>query len=235
MTLSAKRALGVCVFLSIVAIGLFLVIGTKSAKMVSTKKHPHLAPTTTTTTFPTTTTTVTAGTLPQTDVLPSSTTVEFLSEMSSLWHAIASNTVAGATFAFFPKSAYLQLKEIGNPSTDYEYRLIHDYDLDIKAAATLLGSDASTATFIGVNVPTQYAHWVNPGVCENGIGYYEVANSRLIYQVRGQIKSFGIASLISWRGMWYVVHLGGILRSSDSGLVLDPATGTGYSVASRTC
>ena len=31
---------------------------------------------------------------------------------------------------------------------------------------------------------------------------------------RREIRSFGIASMISWRGVWYVVHLGAVLRPS---------------------
>jgi hypothetical protein len=56
-----------------------------------------------------------------------------------------------------------------------------------------------------------------------------------VYQLDGQTRSFGIASLISWRGEWYVVHLGAILRNSAAGEVDEPAVGPGYSVPSRTC
>ena len=65
------------------------------------------------------------------------------------------------------------------------------------------------------------------GVCDNRVGYYEVANSRVVYQENGQVHSFGIASLISWRGEWYVVHLGAILRSTSQGIVEDPEIGPG--------
>ena len=36
-----------------------------------------------------------------------------------------------------------------------------------------------------------------------------------------------IASLISWRGVWYVVHFGGVVRPAV-GLVDDPESGSGY-------
>jgi len=81
----------------------------------------------------------------------------------------------------------------------------------------------------------QYAHWVPPGECENGVGYFEVANSRVVYTEDRVTRSFGIASLISWRGEWYVVHLGAILRSGSGGVVLDPGAGTGTSAPSTTC
>jgi hypothetical protein len=76
---------------------------------------------------------------------------------------------------------------------------------------------------------------VPPGVCYNSVGYYEMPNARVVYRAHGQVRSFGIASLISWRGVWYVVHFGAILRSADVGEVDDPASGPGVSTYSGTC
>jgi hypothetical protein len=44
---------------------------------------------------------------------------------------------------------------------------------------------------------------------------------------RRQQRSIGIASLISWRGRWYVVHFGAVLRAGPGGVVDSPATGPG--------
>ena len=74
-----------------------------------------------------------------------------------------------------------------------------------------------------------------PGVCDNSIGYYEMPNARVVYREDGQERSFGIASMISWRGAWYVVHLGAILRATDTGQVDAPAAGPGSSAYSGTC
>ena len=41
--------------------------------------------------------------------------------------------------------------------------------------------------------------------------------------------------MISWRGVWYVVHLGAILRSGESGMVDEPSSGAGVSTYSGTC
>jgi hypothetical protein len=168
--------------------------------------------------------------------LPTSTDPQFAAEMQALWQGVVQGSVTPALPAFFPKTAYVQLKTgLGDPAGDWQNRLVADYGLDIGAAHALLGPDASQATFVSVSVPQQYAHWIPPGVCANGIGYYEVANSRVVYQLGGVTKSFGIASLISWRGEWYVVHFGAILRSGGGGEVDDPETGAGYSAASSTC
>ena len=156
--------------------------------------------------------------------------------MQALWQGVVAGSVTPALPSFFPRSAYVQLKTgVANPAGDWQNRLVADFGLDIQAAHALLGSDPAASTFQGVSVPEQYGHWIPPGVCANGIGYYEVANARVVYALDGQTRSFGIASLISWRGTWYVVHLGAILRSSASGTVDDPEPGPGTSAPSHTC
>ena len=74
---------------------------------------------------------------------------------------------------------------------------------------------------------TAQAAWIDPGVCDNKVGYWHVAGPRLVYRQHGRIRSIGIASLISWRGRWYVVHLGAVLRSTPAGVVDQPADGPG--------
>ena len=166
---------------------------------------------------------------------PSSTDPQFTAEMQALWQGVVQGSVTPALPAFFPRTAYVQLKTgIVDPAGDWQNRLVADYSLDIGAAHALLGPVPSQAVLVSVSVPEQYGHWIPPGVCANGIGYYEVADSRVVYQLDGQTRSFGIASLISWRGEWYVVHLGAILRSGG-GEVDDPETGAGYSAPSSTC
>jgi hypothetical protein len=187
------------------------------------------------TTATTTTTTLDPGWLPQTDVLPSSAAAQFQAEMAALWEGVVSDSPAIAMAAFFPESAYLQVKTIPDPAADFENRLVAEYDLDIGAAHDLLGAEPAAATLVGVLVPTQYAHWVPPGTCSNAVGYYEVANSRVVYRLGGAERSFGIASLISWRGVWYVVHLGAIVRSGTAGEVDDPSSGPGTSAPSTSC
>lgn len=152
--------------------------------------------------------------------------------MRSLWRGISSGSVAAAMPAFFPEPAYARLKAIGDPRGDWTARLVGEYRLDLESAHALVGGGAR---LVGVEVPAAYAHWVPPGVCSNSIGYYEVPNSRLVYSRGGTTRSFGIASMISWRGVWYVVHLGAVLRSADTGVVDDPAAGTGVAAPSSTC
>jgi hypothetical protein len=176
-----------------------------------------------------------SGALPQTHTYPSAADPRFKSLMALLWAGIVRNSTAVALPAFFPQGAYVQLKQIPSAGSDWQNRLVHDYTLDIAAAHALLGHDPRSAKLLAVEVPSSYGHWIPPGVCYNDIGYYEMPNARVVYRQHGAIRSFGIASMISWRGVWYVVHLGAILRPGDSGEVDEPAAGRGRSLYSGTC
>jgi hypothetical protein len=175
------------------------------------------------------------GSRPQTHAYPSGTSAQFKALMAKLWSGVVHDSLATALPAFFPEGAYVQLKAIASASSDWTGRLVHDYALDIGAAHALLGSGARHARLLAVDVPSSYGHWIPPGICYNGIGYYEMPNARIVYSEGGQTRSFGIASMISWRGVWYVVHFGAILRATDAGMVDDPAVGAGSSAYSGTC
>ncbi len=206
--------------------------GPSAATATTTRRH---TPTTTvpptTTTAPPTTTTVDPGALPQTEALPSAADPLFTARMDALWNGVVTGSMTPALPAFFPQAAYVALKAEANPAGDYTGRLLVDYQLDLTAAHELLGTGAA---LVGVHVDSAYGHWVPPGVCYNDVGYFEVPNARMVYSVGGQVRSFGIASMISWRGQWYVVHLGAVLRSGG-GEVDDPQTGPGTSAYSTTC
>jgi hypothetical protein len=164
--------------------------------------------------------------LHQTMALPSAHTRVFNAEMTDLWAAVVVGRPALALDAFFPLSAYQQVKAIADPTTDWHDRLWGDFRLDVVAAHQLLGPAARKAVLVEVIVPSQ-ASWIVPGVCSNGVGYWHAAGARVVYRQHGQLRSFGIASLISWRGRWYVVHFGAVLRGAAVGVVEQPSLGTG--------
>lgn len=195
--------------------------GTAAAQLPT----PFVAPTAQPTQVPTTTTpppTTDPGLLPQTHVLPSADDPAFQAGVRDLWQAIVTDDPAVALSFFFPETAYQQIKAIANPAADYQDRLIEWYRLDIQAAHAFLGASASSATFVQVTVPTSAARWILPGVEANKGSYYRVFGTRLYYRVGTTTKSIGIFSLISWRGEWYIVHLGPSIRSSNRGIVYDP-------------
>jgi hypothetical protein len=173
------------------------------------------------------------GKLPQTHQLPAAGTPGFRAEMAALWRGVTAGALRPALPAFFPESAYVQVKQIADPRGDYVQRLLGGYRADLLAAHALLGHDP--ARLLDVRVPGPYAHWVDPGACYNRVGYYEVPNARVVYTQSGQTRSFGIASMISWRGVWYVVHLGAVVPAGAGGEVDDPSAGPGVSAPSSTC
>lgn len=167
--------------------------------------------------------------------MPSAASACFHAIVRALWQGIRQGSAHPALYAFFPLPAYEQVKAIGDPRADYDSRLLGDYALDIHAAHVLLGSDAGHAHLVETIVPQGYVHWVSPGACYNRLGYYEVPNSRVEYRVGQSVRSFGIASMISWRGTWYVVHLGAVTRSGPGGVIDDPSDGPGAPAPSLTC
>jgi len=149
--------------------------------------------------------------------------------LAPLWTAIVSDSVDPALGVFFPQTAYLQMKTgvLPYPASDYADRLIAFYRLDIPAYHQALGPAASTAKLLSVSASAADAAYIPPGACENKIGYWHLPGARFVYQVGGTVQSFGVASLISWRGQWYVVHLGPNPRSQNIGTVDQPAVGPG--------
>jgi hypothetical protein len=117
--------------------------------------------------------------------------------------------------------------QISNPASDYQSRLIAFLSLDLGAYQQVLGANPLKATLSAVNADPAYATWIPPGSCENSVGYWHLPNVRLVYSSNGTTSSFAVASLISWRGVWYVVHLGPNPRPSNVGTVALPASGAG--------
>ena len=156
------------------------------------------------------------GSLPQTTARPSGSDPQFAQRMRALWAAIVAGDTA-ARSSFLPLGAYLQVKAISNPAADYRNRLVALYDLDVRALHLRVGSGA---TLLGVDVPDRSATWVTPGQEYNKGSYWRVYGTRVRYRtVAGKEGSFGIFSLISWRGQWYVVHLGPINRTPGTGAI----------------
>jgi hypothetical protein len=165
-----------------------------------------------------------AGALPQTRAFPGTRTAAFDNAMADLWLAVTTGNPRFARPGFFPLAAYKQVKAIPYPVPDWQDRLWHDFVLDVRAAHRLVGSGAHLDRVV---VPRKYAAWVYPGACANKIGYWHVPGARVVYRAHGQERSFGIASLISWRGVWYVVHLGAVQRTVVTGIIYQPAAGPG--------
>jgi hypothetical protein len=149
------------------------------------------------------------GTLPQTKDKPEATGAAFDARVAALWDAIVKDEPDRAMPAFFPVTAYEQVKGIPNPASDWRRRLVAAYKRDIHALHKRLGEKAADAKFVRADVPQDRARWVEPNEESNTLGYYRVYGTRLAYEVDGKERTLEVTSLISWRGEWYVVHLSG--------------------------
>jgi hypothetical protein len=165
-----------------------------------------------------------AGARPQTEARPRTASAAFRNAMADLWLAVTTGNPRFGRAAFFPEAAYRQVKAIPYPDSDWQYRLWYDFTLDVRAAHRLAGRHAQLVRIV---VPASYELWVPPGACYNSVGYWHAPGARVVYRENGQERSFGIASLISWRGVWYVVHLGAVSRTTVTGIVDQPAVGPG--------
>jgi len=148
--------------------------------------------------------------LPQTHDHPLASGAAFEARVAALWAGVVADDPEKAMPFFFPLGAYQQVKDVSDPATDWKRRLVAAYGRDVHALHARLGTDGARATFAGLEVPDAHARWVDPGEEYNKLGYFRVFGSRLRYTVDGEKRSFEVKSLISWRGEWYVVHLGAI-------------------------
>ncbi len=186
-------------------------------------------PRTTTTAPPRTTTTTTdPGLLPQTSAEPP-IDASLTARMTTLWTAIVTGNQALADTVFFPESAYVTLKtgQLPDPSLDFQDRLVAFYHLDFPVYRAALGPDPARAHLVAVNTSAADVNYIEPNTCENNFGYWHLPGVRLVYTANGTTNSFAVASLISWRGVWYVVHLGPNPRPVDTGTLDAPASGPG--------
>ena len=157
-----------------------------------------------------TSTTVDVGALPQTDTEPTTSTAAFKAGSAALWQAVVHDDPDRALPFFFPESAYRQVKDIGDPDGDWNNRLVANFRTDVHALHQQLGTLPAGARFERLDVPEGQAQWITPGVEFNKGPYWRVYGSRLLYTAGGVERSLPVSSLISWRGEWYVVHLGAI-------------------------
>jgi hypothetical protein len=159
------------------------------------------------------------GSLPQTSAEPTFG-APLTTRMKQLWHAIESDSRALGSTVFFPRGAYISMKTgaIANPASDYSGRLVAFFDLDLAAYRSRINA-GGPATFVRVLANWGDAQWIAAGACENKIGYWHEPGIRLVYKHGRSTESVAVASLISWRGVWYVVHLGPNPRPSNVGTV----------------
>ena len=206
------------------AIGVTLILGvlgqaTLSSALTTTSSS---TTTTTTTTLPPRPTVVPTT---QTSQLPS-TGAPFTQMMQELWTDLITNNIVDARKLFIPTSAYNRIKAIPDPAYDWRVRLMAFFNLDFATYHRALIS-GQAASYLTVAVRPSYAQWIPAGYCENKLGYWHLPGPRFIYTQNGVTRSVGVYSLISWHGLWYIVHMGPNPRNTNGGELFNPAQGPG--------
>lgn len=176
-----------------------------------------------------TTTTLSPGALPQTTTEPSLLTTpgsDLSIVMDRLWNDILANNTRDADQLLFPEQAYVKLKAIPYPVSDYVGRLQYLFNLDILTYRSFLLAKG-TPELIKVTTSVNDAQWIPVGACYNKIGYWHLPGPRFVYRYGPHVASLGVLSMISWRGKWYPIHLGQYVATGSRGQIYDYAVGPG--------
>jgi hypothetical protein len=150
------------------------------------------------------------ATLPQTRDKPEPSGTSWDARVAALWSAIQKDDPDLAMPFFFPVAAYEQVKDVANPARDWKYRLVAAYAKDVHDLHAKLGKAADGAKLVKLE-PGPAPRWVEPHEEWNKIGYWRVYGSKLRFErADGTSSAFDVKSLISWRGEWFIVHLGAV-------------------------
>ena len=179
--------------------------GSGKATAVTTTSTTTAPPTTTP---PTTTTTIDPGTLPQTAAEPSALDPGFQARMAAVLAAISTGNPNLAHPGFFPLAAYLQTKSGGGNDQDWHFRLLSNFDRDVRLLHQRLDPTGGHLVFVRAGT-TQPSAWITPGMEENKGPYWRTLSTTITYRFTpsGPLRVQTVLCCISWRGQWYPIHL----------------------------
>ena len=136
---------------------------------------------------------------------PSATSGDLTAKAARLFSAVQQDDASLAADFFFPRDAFLPVKDIANPGKywDQLFRTYHRdiHDLHVKHRAKIDG-----AQFLDIQ-PGSPAKWVPPGEEANKIGYYRSFNAKVRYQKGDAFGHFDVRVSITWQGKWFITHL----------------------------
>jgi len=125
-------------------------------------------------------------------------------KIRKLWEAIIRDTPSLAAKSFFPREAFLLIKNMANPGRYYD-RLRNRFDQDIhdlhRSTANL-----SDAVFDHFELARR-GGFVRVNQEGNRLPYWASRHSFIHYRVGKEHRRIEVRVLITWDDRWYVIHL----------------------------
>ena len=139
------------------------------------------------------------------DQKPSAPTDDLTAKASHLFAAVQNDDATLAADFFFPRNAFLPVKDIGNPGKYWD-QLFRTYNRDIHDLHVKHKAKMEGAQFVDIQAGSP-PKWVPPGEEANKIGYYRSFNAKLRYRVGEAYGHFDVRVQITWQGKWFITHL----------------------------
>ena len=131
---------------------------------------------------------------------------ELQARAKKLFEAIQKDEPEIAMAMFFPREAFLTLKDVKDPSAYWD-KLVKEYKAHIHSYHKKLGKKAAEAEFEALELNPKTQVYVAPKKEFNKAGYNKVTKSKLKYKLKGKTKQLDLATMIDHDSKWYVTHL----------------------------
>jgi hypothetical protein len=131
---------------------------------------------------------------------------ELQARAKKLFEAIQKDEPEIAMAMFFPREAFLALKDVKDPSAYWD-KLVKEYKAHIHSHHKKLGKKASECEFEALELNAKTQVYVAPKKEFNKTGYNKVTKSKLKYKLKGKTKTLDVATMIDHDSKWYVTHL----------------------------
>jgi hypothetical protein len=129
---------------------------------------------------------------------------EVAGKIRAVFDAIVHDDPALAAQSFFPRDAFLLVKDIKDPGAYYD-SLRRRFDSDIHALhASVPGIERAQYDRFEL---AQRGGYVPPHGEGNRLPYWASRHSVLYYRLDGQARHVEVRVLITWDDRWYVIHL----------------------------
>ena len=140
----------------------------------------------------------------QTQPPPRPPAAEVEAKIRKVFDAIVADNPALAADSFFPRDAFLLVKDIANPGRHYD-QLRRRFDSDIHTLHKQFPG-IENAKFERFEL-AQRGGFVAPHEEGNRLPYWASRHSRLYFRIGKTRQTFEVRVLITWDDHWYVIHL----------------------------